>query len=269
MKFQHKKYMLTRVKIYNNNEKAGLFIMLKVLVITMLALPLNCYATFYDRGNGLIYDDVLDITWMQDALYVKTSGYSIDGFLNWDEALIWADSLVFAGFNDWRLPNIGDNAESGGGISDGEFNHLYHLGMNLYGVSMLDFTGFANGGDSSDIRNFINIQPYHYWYGQSYDPPFQLVWAWVFHTYNGRQGPYFMTERFNVWAVRDGDIFPKGDINGDNEVNSSDLLLLQNYLLGKLSLQQDAVNRANLNPESSPEVVDVADLLALEKILLN
>lgn len=32
-------------------------------------------AGLIDRGGGLIYDDVLDITWLQDANYALTSGY--------------------------------------------------------------------------------------------------------------------------------------------------------------------------------------------------
>jgi len=32
-------------------------------------------AGLIDRGEGMIYDDVLDITWLQDSNYAKTSGY--------------------------------------------------------------------------------------------------------------------------------------------------------------------------------------------------
>ena len=31
-------------------------------------------STLIDRGGGLIYDTVFDITWLQDANYAKTSG---------------------------------------------------------------------------------------------------------------------------------------------------------------------------------------------------
>ena len=44
-------------------------------IISMSVLPFTANAALYDRGNGLIYDDVLDITWLQDANYAKTSGY--------------------------------------------------------------------------------------------------------------------------------------------------------------------------------------------------
>ena len=40
--------------------------MLPVLAL-VLAFSGNAGAALHDRGSGLIYDDVLDITWLQDA----------------------------------------------------------------------------------------------------------------------------------------------------------------------------------------------------------
>jgi hypothetical protein len=39
-------------------------------------------ATLIDRGGGLIYDDVFDITWLQDANFAKTLGYDSDGMIS-------------------------------------------------------------------------------------------------------------------------------------------------------------------------------------------
>lgn len=62
-------------------------------------------ATLWDRGGGMIYDDVLNITLLQDANYAKTSGYSSNGqFQNWSDAVAWVDQLVYGGYDDWRLP---------------------------------------------------------------------------------------------------------------------------------------------------------------------
>lgn len=66
-------------------------------------------ATLLDRGGGLLYDDVLNVTWLQDANYAKTSGYDADGQMSWGVAKIWASNLVFhdavrsIDFDDWRL----------------------------------------------------------------------------------------------------------------------------------------------------------------------
>jgi hypothetical protein len=75
----------------------------------LLAMALSSgpvQAALFDRGNGLIYDDVLDITWLQDVTHARTSGYNSSGLFNWFEALAWADQLVYAGFDDWRLPRV-------------------------------------------------------------------------------------------------------------------------------------------------------------------
>jgi hypothetical protein len=61
-------------------------------------------AALIDRGNGMIYDDVLNITWLQDANYAKTSGHDADGRMTWNESMAWASSLIFGGYDDWRLP---------------------------------------------------------------------------------------------------------------------------------------------------------------------
>ena len=56
-------------------------------IIFLLLLSFNATAALYDRGNGLIYDDVLDITWLQDANYAQTSGYDNDGKMSWADAV--------------------------------------------------------------------------------------------------------------------------------------------------------------------------------------
>lgn len=80
--------------------------MLKYLSTTCLVvLPLTTNSALFDRGNGLIYDDILDVTWLQDANYAMTSGYDADGKMNWSEANTWVASLDINGITGWRLPN--------------------------------------------------------------------------------------------------------------------------------------------------------------------
>jgi len=38
-------------------------------ITVLLFSTTGVYAELYDRGNGLIYDDVLNVTWLQDANY--------------------------------------------------------------------------------------------------------------------------------------------------------------------------------------------------------
>jgi len=51
---------------------------------------------FHDNGNGTITDSATGLMWMQQD---NTAG------VLWEEALSYAESLSFAGFEDWRLPN--------------------------------------------------------------------------------------------------------------------------------------------------------------------
>ena len=52
--------------------------MRRILSSGVLAISVSsANAALIDRGNGLIYDSYLNITWLQDANYSVTSGYSI------------------------------------------------------------------------------------------------------------------------------------------------------------------------------------------------
>jgi hypothetical protein len=92
-------------------------------------------ATLIDRLDGLIYDDVNDISWTQVAG---------DGVLrNWDGQVSWADGFSLAGFDDFRLASI---------------DELASLYGQLPGV----------GDKTGDISPFENIQSV-YWSGTEYD----------------------------------------------------------------------------------------------------
>lgn len=91
------------------------------LSASVLALSVSSLseAALTDMGGGLIYDDVLDVTWLQDANYARTqwmdsmgtSGDS-DGRMNWAAAAAWASNLSYfdsvrnVTWDDWRLPIV-------------------------------------------------------------------------------------------------------------------------------------------------------------------
>lgn len=60
------------------------------------------------------YDDDLNVTWLADANYAKTSGYVDDGLMTWANATTWAanlsyfDSVRNVTYTDWRLPTTTD-----------------------------------------------------------------------------------------------------------------------------------------------------------------
>lgn len=53
--------------------------------------------SFVDNGNGTITDNATGLMWMQDD---NASGIS------WEEALSYAEGKEFAGYSDWRLPDV-------------------------------------------------------------------------------------------------------------------------------------------------------------------
>jgi hypothetical protein len=63
---------------------------------------LSANAALVDNGGGLIYDDVLDVTWAQP-----------DARRNWDEVNTWASGLTLGGVSGWRLPYISVAAGAG------------------------------------------------------------------------------------------------------------------------------------------------------------
>jgi len=140
-------------------------------------------ATLIDRGGGLIYDDVLDITWLQDADYANTSGYvatltydsSRQNRMHWDEAMAWVDSLIYANYTDWRLP---DHTKD-------EMWTMYH----------------TNGVTGSNYDPFINLHPNSYASGTAYGSSN----VWDFNFGNGNASTPGQGTWFYAWAVRDGD----------------------------------------------------------------
>lgn len=201
--------------------------------LTSLALVFgNAQATLFDRGGGLIYDNVQNVTWLQDANYAKTSGYDPDGVMDWYAATTWAANLSFydsvrnVTYTDWRLPTTTDTGAPGyqctnSGTDCGynvapassEMAHLYltELGnLSNYTVSG-DLSGAYAGGanPNSTLDNagpFINFRSGSYWSGTEYakDPS----GAWNFNTSIGYQDFYNHKTALSSYslAVRDGDV---------------------------------------------------------------
>src|SRR5262245_18920266 len=89
---ERKYYLLGAVRMYETTRFAAC-----VIVATFSAGLTQ--AALYDRGDGLVYDSVLNITWLQNANY---SG----SLMHWNEAEAWASSLTYAGITGWRLPDL-------------------------------------------------------------------------------------------------------------------------------------------------------------------
>jgi len=61
---------------------------------------------FKDNGDGTVTDEATGLMWMKVDSGKLKAGKNKDGKLNWREALSWAENLEYAGYSDWRLPNV-------------------------------------------------------------------------------------------------------------------------------------------------------------------
>jgi hypothetical protein len=210
-------------------------------LVGLSVLTLSANAALYDRGNGLIYDDVMDITWLQDANYAQTSGYAAanavggphtgstniqaDGAMGWDAANTWAAQLEYGGYDDWRLASANlmnganpcyatdGSCDRGYNNTTGELGHMFY--NNLGNLGYYDASGSAQSGygvtnssftdgDSGDSVSILNLQNSVYWLGEEYAPDANRAWAFL--TNYGYQSPNYKSGSFYSWAVRAGDV---------------------------------------------------------------
>lgn len=174
------------------------------------------------------------MTWLQDANYVKTSGYNDDGRLTWPNALDWVSQLSYQGFDDWRLPTIspvnGTSFQYGlsyDGSTDQGYNNSsqrselgYMFHVNLGNLSHFDTNGNIRSGSTGTdfgVTNaglFINLENYLYWTSERYDRFLFDPVTWTFFANTGFQGPANMLDQFHVWAVRSGDVITTVPVPG-------------------------------------------------------
>ena len=215
--------------------------MQKILFSLLMAAGVACSGTaqaaLHDRGSGLLYDDVLNITWLQDANYAKTSNYDVDGKMTWSNAVTWADKLEYhdsvrnVEYSDWRLASntpVGASwnvlsSNLNNGASDLGFNitsphselsYMYYVNLGLVGLKSTDgdyqgsFGIFGNGtqGGEKNVGLVENLQSDRYWSGTTH--PIFSYRAFDFYTNQGRQSFDEKTGQSFAWAVRSGDVAP-------------------------------------------------------------
>jgi len=170
-------------------------------------------------GFEAYYDTALNITWLADANYAKTSGYDTDGLMTWNAAKTWVAQLNINGVTGWRLPDVKpvngstfQYGHSNNGSTDIGYNivstqselaNLYHvtLGNKSYRSTSGSFQpghGFQNTGP------FSNVQAGLYWSGVEFAPSTSK--AWFFHGLYGSQYENLKSNELLAWAVRSGDV---------------------------------------------------------------
>lgn len=191
-----------------------------VLALFSVLFAGHVQAALHDRLGGLIYDDVLDVTWLQDANYVQTSGYNQFGKLNWPDAVNWASTLNYfdtergVTWDDWRLPSTTTNDLSSLGFDESgqssELAYMYYANLGFQRNEVYDMYGNLDSNADPPISDgsynpFNNLLTRGYWSGTSYNDNN----AWALHFHFGHQFLDSKTgDELRVWAVRDGDVAP-------------------------------------------------------------
>lgn len=215
-------------------KKLTVFLCTIVLVFGVVEVS---NATLWDRGGGLIYDDVLDITWLQDANYAFSVGGAAYDEITWYEATTWAENLVYydnvrnVSWDDWRLPQTlpvdgtsYDYTWSANGYTDRGYNisapdsaypgsigsemaFMYYV--NLGNLGHYDVNGNVPqpGWGLGNKGPFINLNSRYFWSGTEYAADTDRAWGFFFG--HGEQYSHDKDDLlFDAWAVRDGDVVP-------------------------------------------------------------
>lgn len=208
------------------------------LITAGLLVSASAQATLIDRGSGLLYDTVLNVTWLQDANLARTntfgvSGIHANGIMTWSTANSWIAAMNTAnylGYHDWRMPTTGPvngssfiyeyavngSTDIGYNITspNSELSTMYYVDLGLKGIyspsgqRQYDFGIFRNGtygfGREANVGLVNNLQSYSYWSGTAYEhDPTGFAWGL---SASGYQNLGYQVAELNVWAVRSGDV---------------------------------------------------------------
>ena len=202
-------------------SRVAQFLSLFVFIST-LGVSGTASAILIDRGPNLVYDNVLDITWVRDASLCVTLSNCVNrndafvtGGMPWADANTWAANLVYQGFSDWRLPYASVAAGAGptttltmgfpctgaGGADevacrDNEMGYMFYY--NLDGNPLDNKTGNQTAVGGEMLTGIEDI----YWSGTE----FNSLRAWFFRFDLGAQGSSVQPNPFSAWAVRSGDV---------------------------------------------------------------
>jgi len=198
-------------------------------------------ATLVNYGNGLIYDEVLGITWLQNANLAASetfgvSGIEANGRMNWHTATDWIAAMNaenYLGFSDWRLPESGpvngvdyDYNYSVDGSTDyaynisapgsaypnstsNEMNYMWYVNLGNIGVYNVAGEYKPTGWGLQNTKDFENVMGWVYWSGTEYLPDTDKAFDLDFRY--GAQSPTAskLNANYHVWAVRDGAPVPE------------------------------------------------------------
>lgn len=179
------------------NKRKGIFLGVAAL---MFGYASTASAMLIDNGDGTITDTSTNLMWLQDLNLTNTMGIDDmlygedkDGALLWSDAMTWADTLEFAGYDDWRLSTADascvDPVNAGALTFNCTGSELGHLYYNSLGNIAMDL--------APDLGPFTNIPTYaQFWTATEYDANN----AYDFHLSDGGQHIYTKDEVGPWWG---------------------------------------------------------------------
>jgi hypothetical protein len=162
-------------------------------VVALASVVGNAQAELFDRGGGLIYDNDLNITWLQNW---RLGGLPQD----WSAAMAWADNLTYydsvrdVTYTDWRLPK--GNIYCAGYSSYCAYTELVNLLYTELGGPINNWV--VTGGPNAN--SLLLNQPSGYFWT---DTKLAGYPAYYIDFYSGIA---WTNSNAYAWAVRDGDV---------------------------------------------------------------
>lgn len=172
-----------------------------------------------DSVTDAFYDTTLNITWLRNA--------NVNGLMTWGSAVAWVAGYSIGSYSDWRLPTMLDTGTSGcnysnAGGTDCGYNVQTTSGSTVYSemaslwYDTLGNKAFCPPGDAScsggpqsgwgltNTGDFLNLQPFGFWFGLEPAPANNYVWSFFSNT--GVQVDGSQLNLFYALAVRPGDV---------------------------------------------------------------
>jgi len=126
---------------------------------------------FIDNGNGTVTDKVSGLMWTKDVQEIPLK-------MNWYDGIKTCNDLVFAGYDNWRLPNVREM------------------------LSLIDFGVYDPA--LPDGHPFINVKPSDSYWSSTTSLP-HTAQAWHMDMTNGSVRRNNKTSNmYHVWPVRRG-----------------------------------------------------------------
>ncbi len=141
---------------------------MRAVVVFLSALTLLFGAYTRNATDATVYDDETQLTWIDSYSKVTKT-------MTWESAVDYCEAMVYAGADDWRLPNA---------------NEL---------LSITDISRVSPAIDST-FQSYASQKGY--WTSTTYLQNGNPAWAWIVGIGVGRTAMILKDDQYNVRCVR-------------------------------------------------------------------